>query len=679
MTTTQPDETSRRAARWLQSGLVDLEFYGALRGRRFEDAKTAAEDFVSVGMSERLSPHPFLDFISLPAEVRRAWRGGRVGVVLAHLSGDDGRARPAGPLADPADPEAAREDLLALAQELGRDIGGESERPVASVDWTAVRGRELQPALTSVIIVATEARRAIHTVRSLLDRSGDSEIEVIVVDNGSATPAALGLRAAFHGDARVELLRIQRATSFSVATNLAIARASGEVLILMDGQVIARRGWLPAVLQALDDPEVAGVQPVVLRADDTIDSAGLAVAVEGDAPRSLLQGHPKEDARRLTGERLEAIAGQVMALRTEDVVSLEGLRLDLPPTEAALDLCARLLQRRPAGFRIASTALVSLPKKPEPPEPESDPRSADAFVTPRRSDSADRLRWSLKLPSPPGHPGDLWGDTHFADSLATALRDLGQDVVTSRRGAHTAGPTHLDDVSLALRGLYPISPTPGQVNVLWVISHPDDVDPQEFEGYDLVCASSVGWSAELTARTGREIVPLLQASEFQPPAAALASDRDPRVVFVGSAHGGRDRPLVWKAVESGVPLAVYGHGWEGLPEGIWQGKYVDNSRLPEIYRRHGIVLADHWADMAHHGFIANRVFDAVASGARVICDDVAGLHDVFDPHDVVVARTPGDIVAAVAQLRAEPANSNPRTGLSFHDRARTLLDLLPRR
>ena len=250
-------------------------------------------------------------------------------------------------------------------------------------------------------------------------------------------------------------------------------------------------------------------------------------------------------------------------------------------------------------------------------------------------------------------------------------------MVTSRRGAHTAGPTHLDDVSLALRGLYPISPMPGQVNVLWVISHPDDVDPQEFEGYDLVCASSVSWSAELTARTGREIVPLLQASEFQPP--VLASDPDPRVVFVGSAHRGRDRPLVWKAVESGVPLAVYGHGWEGLPEGIWQGKYVDNARLPEIYEQHGIVLADHWADMAQHGFIANRVFDAVASGARVICDDVAGIHDVFDPHDVVVARTPSEIVAAVAQLRAAPADSHRRTGLSFHDRAQTLLDLLPRR
>ena len=33
--------------------------------------------------------------------------------------------------------------------------------------------------------------------------------------------------------------------------------------------------------------------------------------------------------------------------------------------------------------------------------------------------------------------------------------------------------------------------------------------------------------------------------------------------------------------------------------------------------------------MARHGFLANRLFDAVSSGARVICDDVPGV-EIFD-------------------------------------------------
>jgi hypothetical protein len=216
--------------------------------------------------------------------------------------------------------------------------------------------------------------------------------------------------------------------------------------------------------------------------------------------------------------------------------------------------------------------------------------------------------------------------------------------------------------------------------MLWVISHPDDVDGRELDGYDVVCAASGSWSAELSARTGREVVPLLQASEFSPPPLERRDGRaEPSVVFVGNANAGRERPLVWKAVEAGVDLTVYGRGWEALPDGVWRGEYVDNARLPVLYRRHGLVLADHWPDMARAGFIANRVFDAVASGARVISDEVVGIHDVFDPSEVVVARTPDEIVAAVAELGRSAPGERVRAGLSFHDRARTLLDLVPRR
>jgi hypothetical protein len=64
----------------------------------------------------------------------------------------------------------------------------------------------------------------------------------------------------------------------------------------------------------------------------------------------------------------------------------------------------------------------------------------------------------------------------------------------------------------------------------------------------------------------------------------------------------------------------------------------------------------------------------------VISDEVVGMHDVFDPRDVTVVSTSEEIVAAVAQLRrSEPADLPPRPELSFHDRARTLLDLVSRR
>jgi hypothetical protein len=692
--------TSRRTRRWLESGLLDVQFYSALRGRDFRDAVEAAEDFVERGMPERLSPHPFLDFISLPPEIRRAWRQGKVTQVLRHLSGEDGRVRPAGPLCTTTDPALARKAMLALARSLGREAGGGVDPDPAVIDWGAVGEKDLQPDRTSVVVVAAEPRPTSRAVERLLQHADDLEVEVVVVDAGSPPHVALGLCASMHERPGVQLVRLPGTVSPGLAMNLGVARATGEIVVLLEPHVVVRRGWLPAVLTILDDPDVAGTQPLVLRPDDTIHSAGVVVTAVGGGPTPLLAGHQKEDARRLQGQRLAAISGDAMVLRTRDVAALEGLHPRAPREEAPLDLCVRLLGRRPAGFRVAPTALVIAARRdlPEagtlPPHDQlpadpglyerigflTDGRAAEPVVTGRRREASDQLRWSLKLPSTAGPSGDLWGDTHFADALAQALRDLGQDVVTCRRGAHAAGPTHLDEVSLALRGLHPIPPMPDQVNVLWVISHPDDVDPRELDGYDLVCAASEVWSAKLSARTGREVIPLLQATEFQPPPSAPMSEpSQPGVVFVGNAGAGRERPLVWKAVEAGVPLAVYGRGWDDLPEGVWRGEYVDNNRLPGLYHQHGIVLADHWPDMARNGFIANRVFDAVASGAHVICDDVVGVHDVFDPRDVVVAGAPEDIAAAVAEWsRSVPGKDVPRPALSFHDRARTLLDRVSR-
>lgn len=638
-----------RAERWLAGGLLDVDFYAALRGRRFESPIEAAQDFVAHGVEQRLSPHPFLDVLSLPADVRRDFRQGKVNAVLRHLTAADGVARPVGPVADPQDPAAVRTHMIAVA---GR-IGAQRDHPSAAVSQARVAGR------TSVVVQSDDSRSTLRAAASVVRHAGDLDVEVVVVDRGLPPHVVLGLHAwaceKFSdtpstedwgwlwttGAARLAVLDVPRDASDAPCT--------GEVVVLLDPSCEVRRGWLPPLIGALADPGVAAVQPLLLQPDDTIACAGLS---EVGAP--MLVDHPKEDALRLEGVPVPAISDLAVATRADD-----GLAVP----------------RSADGLRVAPTSWVSTGSTAV-----GSGSRAEVELVATSTRAPGQLRWSIKLPSPPGGFGDAWGDTHYADSFATALRRLGQDVVTRRRGAHDSGPTHLDDVSLALRGLFPITPTPGQRNVLWVISHPEDVDPREFEGYDVVCAASTVWSKEMSARTGREVVPLLQATEFQGHSGEVAAaGPEATVVFVGTNLGKRERPLVWQAVEAGIPLSVYGPGWEGLPDGVWQGEYVLNAQLPELYRRHGIVLADHWPDMAQRGFIANRVFDAVACGATVISDDVVGLHDVFDARDVVVARTPQEIRDAVDQLRARPEQPHDRpSGLSFDDRAAALLDLVLR-
>lgn len=244
--------------------------------------------------------------------------------------------------------------------------------------------------------------------------------------------------------------------------------------------------------------------------------------------------------------------------------------------------------------------------------------------------SASRsLRWAIKIAAPDGPTGDVWGDAAFADDLARALRRRGQRVRVDRR-EHWYGPrTQSDDVALVLRGLDRFEPQPDVVNLLWVISHPDDVGHHELRsGFDRVWAAGPAWAQRMRAE-GSAVEPLLQATDprrFRP-----RGRRAPRsdVLFVGTTRG-VFRPIVRDAVASGADLSVYGHGWgDYLDPGYIRAERLDNRRLPAAYRGARVVLNDHWEDMARTGFLSNRLFDAVAAGARVVSDDAAGIDVVF--------------------------------------------------
>jgi spore maturation protein CgeB len=57
------------------------------------------------------------------------------------------------------------------------------------------------------------------------------------------------------------------------------------------------------------------------------------------------------------------------------------------------------------------------------------------------------------------------------------------------------------------------------------------------------------------------------------------------------------------------------------------GEHVPNDELRRVYSSAKIVLADHWPDMREYGYISNRIYDALASGATVVSDAVTGIDE----------------------------------------------------
>lgn len=282
-------------------------------------------------------------------------------------------------------------------------------------------------------------------------------------------------------------------------------------------------------------------------------------------------------------------------------------------------------------------------------------------VTPVRrttSSATDPLTWSLKIAAPAGPEGDGWGDVHFAAELAGALERLGQRVRIDRRDAHVRDDDASDDVTLVIRGLDRVPPNPASVNLLWVISHPDDVSDTELRSFDAAFAAGPVWGATAAARSGVPVRTLLQATDpsvFRPAARSATSPDADRVVFVGSTRGAA-RPVVSDAVALRTDLRVHGPGWGALVPAESLGEAsLTRAEVATAYASARVVLNDHWADMAAGGFVSNRVFDVLASGGVVVTDEVAGLPEVLDVPTLAAARSRDELAALLDPARVWPS------------------------
>ena len=240
------------------------------------------------------------------------------------------------------------------------------------------------------------------------------------------------------------------------------------------------------------------------------------------------------------------------------------------------------------------------------------------------------LRWAIKTSVPTGPAGQGWGDLYFAQEIAEALRKLGHIVRVDLRTEVLNPNSSQDDVVLVLRGVERIRPQCGALNLLWIISHPSRISKHEMKGFDAVFAASTLWSQKMAKKTDIKITPLMQATnpaKFNPNVSSPDCDHD--VLFIGNTRN-EFRKIIKDALVANVNPTVYGRNWDRfISSDLIGGNFIENDEIAAKYRSAGIVLNDHWPDMAREGFYSNRLFDAVASGARVISDEVEGIGEIF--------------------------------------------------
>lgn len=513
----------------------------------------------------------------------------------------------------------------------------------------------------------------LHRIRDFA-RGGDVQVIIAAVGCSLDEQNAIVMATATYKNIRV--IPFESHDTFALVANVCARYVNRDITVFIDPRAVFESSMVAALADYCRREPDRVVAPVLLSNRSTIHSIGATLAGAKRLPSLLLAGHSTDEIISLPDlVRVPLLHGRTFAIRSATYGQIGGIDPLLTNEMELESLCARLLALDPPVEALTATTLAVHLQSPErcfrnrdtagsrvefrsisasAPTcstselysslgleaagwrgmPFGDSRRDEAILIRQRQRirvngrDVPRLRWSIKISSPEGPKGEKWGDTHFARSLAKSLRSLGQYVTVDSREHQHRPHEYLDDVVLVIRGLDEFEPTRGPLSYMWLISHPDLVGARELSKYERVFAASTSWSASKSLSWGFPIEALLQctdASIFHPEGAKRGSE----IVFVGNS---RDipRPAVIEPMRAGIPLKLYGGGWERfVPADSIAAPYVANDKVRDIYESAAVVLNDHWVDMAREGFISNRIFDVVASGGRVLSDHVDGISEIF--------------------------------------------------
>lgn len=130
-------------------------------------------------------------------------------------------------------------------------------------------------ATATVVIPTLDARELLRDALESLERQ-TAEAEVVVVDNASTDGTAEMVAERFP---RVRLIRNQANLGFGRAVNQGAADAVGDVLVLVNNDVVLEPDFVERICEPFADERVGMVAGVLLQGDDpgSIDSAGIEI------------------------------------------------------------------------------------------------------------------------------------------------------------------------------------------------------------------------------------------------------------------------------------------------------------------------------------------------------------------------------------------------------------------
>lgn len=262
-------------------------------------------------------------------------------------------------------PYALEAGRLALERHLTeREIGAQVETTYEPFVYRVRYALpEPQPLVSVIIPTRDHVDMLAPCVRSLFETSAYQNIEVLLVENGSADPATEELYSELcsrHPD-RVRVLRWDGGFNYSRLINYGASHAQGDYLLLLnnDTEVISP-DCVVEMLGYLQRPEVGVVGAKLYFADDLVQHAGMVVGAY-DALVHVNQYFPPSRpgylARAVRPGNFSAVTGACQMVRKTVFWETSGYDPDFAVGFNDADFCLRVIR---AGYLVTFTPYAEL-------------------------------------------------------------------------------------------------------------------------------------------------------------------------------------------------------------------------------------------------------------------------------------------------------------------------------
>jgi len=219
----------------------------------------------------------------------------------------------------------------------------------------ATRFELRQRPLVSIIIPTRDKKPLLETtLESIWARTDYDNYELIVIDNGSTDADAVRYLASLRSRCQVHDWR--QPFNYSAINNYGVRHARGEQLLFLNNDVeVIHPGWLTALLEHAQRPDVGAVGAKLLYADGSIQHAGVVVGINRVAANAF-RSWPGEAAGSLRLADLtrncSAVTGACLMVPRRVFDEVGGFDEHLRIVLNDVDLCLKIRQ---AGYLVVYT------------------------------------------------------------------------------------------------------------------------------------------------------------------------------------------------------------------------------------------------------------------------------------------------------------------------------------